>query len=563
MNLGLDETCTGVDSDLLKTVQEEQQFVLNEADIVIVTHTMLRLLTWKLRHHDSMEQSGQKISKPCGEFAYLSVDEAHTLPKITRSGIEESIRFDVIHEVLDDAPMVIDKLLESLTELESYINEKLSAETGYHAVILVNNADEFWSSRFYDRIQSFFDQLVKVYDESDNQPLFQCRIESVLSSLSSICMFPTKSGTSSEMHREAADSDAYPILFRRGKIIGITLKAGRLGRNIASLWRRNADFSNKRLYKSVIMMSGTLLDAKPDKLDPYRYFRYEIGATRTSGDNREVIWYGGTIHASDVGCVTQIIYPERSVKLVPVLPETFEPNKDHTLFLAKMLAYIFDIFDDPPSNSNRILALFMSEQSLSDTFDVLSRMRPDIVKHCIVQRSGMRFVGKPLDQFRENPRAILFSMNWAGINPVDKDERSIVDHLVLTKAPFPPVDERRQRETHGNVAIKAMFTEAHWRFLQGLGRAMRDPTARFKLWIGDPRIPLPDELTPPYAKYIKETNRFIADMYEQFNITISNRLFGQIESRSGIFAKPVRFGYLEQQDDGLVLRYHDVILAPR
>ena len=557
LSLGLESTSEGIDDDVLVNLQANQQFALTQADIVVVTHTMLPMLTWKLRHCDSMEKKGQNIKHDVRPITFVSVDEAHTLPKITRNWIEQAVHFDVVRETLNSAPIDVSAATDAFTMVEEFVNGKLD-KAGRYASLAMNNPYEWWP--LVEIVEPFYDRLLDIYDKIDEYPLFRSKIESILFGLHPILLLAKKSGGSGQEVRGYVDSDAYPILSRRDNRIAITIKAGPVGRAIASLWRRNPAALNKRTYQSVIMMSGTLIDAQPDPVDPYRYFRSEIGATRTGGPDREVIWYGGVIHSANVGHATRVVYPERSEKLMPTINQG-EINPAHTQYIAKMLAFIYDM---PHTDRNRVLGLFMSQDGMQDTYDALRRLRPDIEPHIIVQRSGMRFLGTPLDMFRGDARAILLSMNWAGINAVDEQERSLVDHLVLAKAPFVPADERKQLDVNLGYAIKTMFHEAMWLMRQAFGRAMRDETARFTLWLGDVRIPLPDALTPPYPRYVKQNSPFMQRLYDLFNLAISQRLFGLAgKSRTGLLAGTVRLGYLVQRGDVLELKEHDVILTPQ
>ena len=362
-----------------------------------------------------------------------------------------------------------------------------------------------------------------------------------------------------------SDTDAYPILTQRGSQVGIKVKAGTLGRTVSSLWRRNKKALNKRLFKSVIMLSGTLTDAVPDMRDPrpdwYRHFRYEIGATKASGEDREVMWYGNPIPAADVGYAVRIVYPERSPNLLPVVQvnDDYSTNPAHSDFIAAMIHHIFH-HERSPDGSNRILALFVSGQALNAVADRLQHY--GLHDHVIAQRTGMRFVGRPLTAFRVDPQSILLSTNWQGINATTEDGQSLVDHLVVTKVPLMPSDERRAREFTRMGALRLMFNEAHWQFRQGMGRAGRDMTARYTLWIGDTRIPLPDEMVPPYAKYTRGTSDILHQLYEAFE-AVSLQRFGRSASRTGILAGTVTLALVRNTANGIVVTNHEVMIAPR
>lgn len=552
LNLALDETS---DPDLLPSLKLRQQDSL-KADILVVTHTMLRLLTWKLRSYDHQEKSGHDIKNDPGAYEFLDVDEAHNLPRVTRSWIEEMIWLDTIRVTLDQAPIDMQESQERFEALEDYVRSKVLDHRELHA----DNPDEF--QPLIDLLDELCQPLLRIYDAVDDHPLFQAKLEAILATLAPILALTKRAGTSGADYRDLADADVYPILMRRGTGVGIKLKAGSVARSISPIWRRGQDALNKRLFKSVYMVSGTLADAKIDIRDPYRHFRMDIGASRASGEHREAIWYGDVIASSSNGHVERVVYVEHSIDLVPVIVDAagdHVANPKHTQFMAQLLGYIFDL---KAKGKNRILALFMSERAMLETADALLRRFPALEPHLIVQKSGMRFVGSTLEGFREDPQAILFSMNWQGINAVTEDGRSLVDHLVLTKVPLMPADERLSREYSTAFSLKLLFNEAHWLFRQGIGRGARDASAKFTLWLGDPRIPLPDQLVPPYPKYIRETNETVREHYERFNNVISNRLYGRGDkSRTGLLAGSVRLGYIRRVDQDLILHEHDVILT--
>jgi Rad3-related DNA helicase len=225
-------------------------------------------------------------------------------------------------------------------------------------------------------------------------------------------------------------------------------------------------------------------------------------------------------------------------------------------------------FDQKRRRSNRILVLFMSEEALSQACErvaVVDKLRQDkrlpvIANHLVAQHRGTHFIGSPLDKFRNDPFSVLFSLNWQGINAVDQTGHSIVDHLIVSKLPFPPANERLVYEYNVRVGLQGVFEEAQWSLRQGIGRAMRDKSARFTLWICDPRMPLPDELVRfGYPKYMRQReNATQRDWYNNFDQLISLRLYGQYGG-TGLFAKPVKMGYFS--DNGL--EEHDVHLASR
>jgi hypothetical protein len=137
-----------------------------------------------------------------------------------------------------------------------------------------------------------------------------------------------------------------------------------------------------------------------------------------------------------------------------------------------------------------------------------------------------------------------------------------VDHLIISKLPFPPANERLVYEAGNRVGVQAVFEEAQWNLRQGFGRAARDKSARYTLWICDPRLPLPNELVAHgYAKYARQRENLTQrDWYNNFDQLMSHRLFGRYGGSTGLFAKPVQMGYFTA--DGKLIE-HAVNLASR
>lgn len=108
-----------------------------------------------------------------------------------------------------------------------------------------------------------------------------------------------------------------------------------------------------------------------------------------------------------------------------------------------------------------------------------------------------------IDAFRQDPRAIWVTPSaWEGI-----DLPGLIDHLVITRLPFPPPDAgqqavyRRVLERRGEGATtigqrltSMMINSAKRRLRQGLGRGIRSSEDNVRVWLLDPRFPSPDAL---------------------------------------------------------------------
>ena len=108
-----------------------------------------------------------------------------------------------------------------------------------------------------------------------------------------------------------------------------------------------------------------------------------------------------------------------------------------------------------------------------------------------------------LEAFESDPGgALVTPAAWAGT-----DLPGLLDHVVILRVPFPPPEAaravllRRLLESRGydgesaaGILSNRGRQEAARRLAQGLGRGIRAPGDRVKVWIADPRFPLPDTL---------------------------------------------------------------------
>lgn len=163
--------------------------------------------------------------------------------------------------------------------------------------------------------------------------------------------------------------------------------------------------------------------------------------------------------------------------------------------------------------------------SYTDAAELAARV-PGLVAHA----RGTRLDGW-LPAYREsNPAALVTPAGWAGL-----DLPGMVQHLVITRLPFAPPDPvegellRRVLTAAGydaeHVADGILRTrtldEARRRFRQGLGRALRRPDDEAKVWIADPRFPLPDAIVRDRRRGLSQGQaqpfvRFIATIPERF-----------------------------------------------
>lgn len=129
----------------------------------------------------------------------------------------------------------------------------------------------------------------------------------------------------------------------------------------------------------------------------------------------------------------------------------------------------------------------------------MARRIPDVIAH----RRGEKLAAH-LATLKASRNGVLATpAAWAGT-----DLPGLLGHVVIVRIPFPPPNAgraellRRLLRTKGYDDVNAkgiLFArnrrDAVRRLAQGLGRGIRTPDDRVKVWIADPRFPLPDTLT--------------------------------------------------------------------
>lgn len=129
----------------------------------------------------------------------------------------------------------------------------------------------------------------------------------------------------------------------------------------------------------------------------------------------------------------------------------------------------------------------------------MARRIPDVIAH----RRGEKLAAH-LATLKASRNGVLATpAAWAGT-----DLPGLLGHVVIVRIPFPPPNAgrtellRRLLRTKGyddanadGILFARNRRDAIRRLAQGLGRGIRTPDNRVKVWIADPRFPLPDTLT--------------------------------------------------------------------
>lgn len=131
--------------------------------------------------------------------------------------------------------------------------------------------------------------------------------------------------------------------------------------------------------------------------------------------------------------------------------------------------------------------------------EAMARRIPDVIAH----RRGEKLAAH-LDTLKAARNGVLATpAAWAGT-----DLPGLLGHVVIGRIPFPPPNAgrtalmRRLLQTKGyddanadGILFARNRRDAIRRLAQGLGRGIRTPDDRVKVWIADPRFPLPDTRT--------------------------------------------------------------------
>ena len=160
-----------------------------------------------------------------------------------------------------------------------------------------------------------------------------------------------------------------------------------------------------------------------------------------------------------------------------------------------------------------------------DLTETLGEQIPDVTCH----RRG-ESVAPLLDDFRKNPAAVLITPSaWEGVNLP-----GLVRHLVIPRIPFRPPQDARLAALREKFRVAGKNIESAERILaaenhsatvrklrQGIGRGIRQENDFCKLWLLDPRFPLPGKLVQNQRNRLhqgraKNNGHFVAAVPSRF-----------------------------------------------
>ena len=153
--------------------------------------------------------------------------------------------------------------------------------------------------------------------------------------------------------------------------------------------------------------------------------------------------------------------------------------------------YVANVISQAHAEGGRCLVLVPSFSDVANLAPLFADYGLDPLMH--MRGEGLAPL---LTAYKLKNDAILVSPGaWEGV-----DLPGLVDHLVIGRVPFSPPDNAREAVT-GPQAWRSL-SRGMRRLKQGVGRALRRPDDEAKVWIADPRFPLPSALTRDPLKRI-------------------------------------------------------------
>lgn len=265
---------------------------------------------------------------------------------------------------------------------------------------------------------------------------------------------------------------------------------------LAKIWTANVDASTDvdadqvQALKAVLFTSATL--GVPGRVaDPAQRFKsvaYALGVPTTSGERGVVdtrLWE--QFEPVKFGAIRFIIAD-------PCLPPpVFGIDEDSAAILNdEWVSYAANMVRKASKAGGRTLVLTRSYRETAMLSSLLQDLNVQLIEQ--VREGGLTACVEP---FVQDPKAVWISPTaWEGLNLP-----GMIQNLVIARLPLQPVDEisRALLTAQGRLAQVAVqslvqataMNSAKRLFRQGMGRAIRARTDKARIWIADPRFPIP------------------------------------------------------------------------
>lgn len=286
--------------------------------------------------------------------------------------------------------------------------------------------------------------------------------------------------------RAVAFSDKY----REPSIASISLAAGRL-----------FNFRANKLTNRAILISATMSNANTKSVSFTQI-------TNALGIKQERVTDSCSISPLHFGKMSFVVVHKGNS---PIIRDGSEFSFDEA-WLASTASMV-----DLAAQSGKTLVL---SPSIRESKELAKRINSDYLlqdeKNPLMQLTNA---------FLEGDEPLLLSAGaWNGVSFRGKGNSQFLQNLVITRIPFPPVDETMQVLQREYLLSKG-FTESaikniYWtsqqyhttiKLKQGIGRGIRGPNDNIKVWFADPRMPTQKHSSGLISAIPK---RFLDDYYD-------------------------------------------------
>lgn len=180
--------------------------------------------------------------------------------------------------------------------------------------------------------------------------------------------------------------------------------------------------------------------------------------------------------------------------------ESDERNEDDEKIFGlndKWLSYAVDMIEQAQAEGGRCLVLTNSFKASRELAKIANERN---LSHIIEHKKGEN-LAEYIPSFLAHPKSILVSHGaWEGLNLPNS-----ITHIIIPQIPYAPPNEDRLRLRKMNLShaglpsskAKGLATSEGIdnvvrKLKQGVGRGIRCKTDKVKVWLADPRFPLPD-----------------------------------------------------------------------
>lgn len=448
----------------------------SNAHIVVVTHS-------KTLHNVVSFGQGLNTNRFINA---LIIDEADRLPQVARRMNDRMVPLRFIERTIADAPRPIRRRAASkaFKDLQKHLRSKY---VGHATWPLMNRAEMLPVHELAEALIEALDEMMEQYKSlKDHWHLEQ--VVSIHNTLARFTQLMNYGGTLNGGYMIDALSEGTPIVEYMPNVDNIRLgvKPKRPADLVHGLWRHKS-----HLFESITFVSGTMFGLN----NSFSAIMNRLGIIEGSREEYRGDWVNRldemVLEPRRFGRITHLVTPAGSGFPMPSLRvpiTTADGEFDFTdPAYAVYVADAITLAASDPSNG-RLLCLFASEKALL----AVARLT-NLADRLIVQRSGRR-ADALMDQYAARPDMIWLGMNWEGVNFVKRNDdgssTTLPNTVMITKLPIMPADSVIETLFNFKVSLNERLDDAFRKTVQGLYRAIRQPSDIMRLWMLDPRWPV-------------------------------------------------------------------------